>query len=70
MLEAAFIERAGGVVMDQRARQEFAAACFQEAESAEQRWLREAEELPVRSANRFYYQQAWATFNRQARLRV
>jgi hypothetical protein len=56
--------------MDQRARQEFAAACFQEAESAEQRWLREAEELPVRSANRFYYQQAWATFNRQARLRV
>jgi len=69
-IEAGFIELAGTASPDRAARQDIAAACFAEAEAAEQRWLRQISAQPARTSNRFYYNLTWAGLNRQARLSV
>jgi dipeptidase len=69
-LEGGFIARVEAVGQERAAREALAAACYQDAEAAEKRWLEEASAMPVGIENRFYYNQTWSTINRQARLSV
>lgn len=67
-LEAGFIADAGQIAAGQvAARAVFSAHCFEQATQAEAGWLQRVNAIPSQPLP-FYYQSAWQSFDRQARL--
>ena len=67
-LEAGFIAAAQEIEPGQvSARASFSARCFEQAGQAEAAWLQRVNAVPPRSLP-FYYQSAWQSFDRQAKL--